>query len=155
MNNGKHGDLKSTYEENSTRAERFAFLILVGLALEIISVFVLSKSLLEALLTIGSTTLILAGVWGEIFFERRAREAGDRIVAEANARAAGAQLELARFRRPRVQLLTPEACASIIGELSPFAGTSTRNHSWVTRRFLNRRWRTLFLVQANGVAVSL
>jgi hypothetical protein len=32
---------------------------------------------------------------------------------------------------------------------------STRNHSWVIRRFLNRRWRTLFLVHANGVAVSL
>ena len=30
---------------------------------------------------------------------------------------------------------------------------STRNHSWVIRRFLNRRWWTLFLVHANGVAV--
>ena len=33
--------------------------------------------------------------------------------------------------------------------------TSTRNHSWVIRRFLNRRWWTFFLVQAKGVAVSL
>jgi len=32
---------------------------------------------------------------------------------------------------------------------------STRNHSWVIRRFLNRCWWTFFLVQANGVACSL
>lgn len=30
-----------------------------------------------------------------------------------------------------------------------------RNHSWVIRRSLNGRWRTFFLVQTNGSALSL
>jgi hypothetical protein len=34
-------------------------------------------------------------------------------------------------------------------------GPSTRNHSWVIRRFLNRRWWTFFLVHVNGEAASL
>jgi hypothetical protein len=33
--------------------------------------------------------------------------------------------------------------------------SSTRNHSWLIRRFLNRRWRTLALVQTKGTAFSL
>lgn len=59
-------------------------------------------------------------------------------------------------------LATCSAAFSISGLTSIFAGRvlgrhwpSTRNHSWVIRRFLKRRWRTFFLVQANGVAVSL
>jgi hypothetical protein len=98
MSNSNNGDLRPVYEKNSTRAERFAVLILIGLAVEIASAFILEKSLLESSLTIASTTLILVGVWGEIFFERRAKEAGDGIVAEANARAANAEWETERLK---------------------------------------------------------
>jgi len=123
ISNGKNGDLQSTYEKNSTRAELFSFLILVGLGVEIAAVFILNKPLCEALLTIGSTSLILLGVWGEIFFERRARAAGDGIVAEAKARAAEAELRLIEFRRPRRALMTPDAQARMIAGLKQFSGT--------------------------------
>ena len=126
--NGKNGDLKSTYEKNSRRAERFAFLILIGLAVEIVEVFVLQRPLLEASFTIGSTLLILLGVWGEILFERRAREAGDGMIAEANARAseaneraARAELDLAKYRAWR--RLEGDAFASVVAAMKPFAGT--------------------------------
>ena len=44
---------------------------------------------------------------------------------------------------------------SALGVVFGDIGTSTRNHSWVIRRFLKFRWKTFFLVHANGVAVSL
>jgi hypothetical protein len=96
-------------------------LILVGLAVDIAAVFILSKPWLEGALAIAANGLIAAGVWGELFFERRAKEAGDRMVAEANARAAEAILELAKLRAPRA--LTPEQRGRIVDKLKPFSGT--------------------------------
>jgi hypothetical protein len=46
-----------------------------------------------------------------------------REVANANARAAEADLALAKFRTPRASLLTPEVKASIVKKLKSFAGT--------------------------------
>ena len=119
------GDLKSTYEGNSTRAERLAFLILFGLAVEIVAVFILGKDWLESILTVASTALILIGVWGELFFERRAREAGDRMIADAEARAAEAlrdaaraNLELAKFRSRRT--LRPDQLTLIGNRIRSF-----------------------------------
>jgi hypothetical protein len=99
MSDQPDSNLRSKYEANSSRAEWFARLILVGLAVEIVEVFVLKRPFLEAAFTIAATTLILVGVSGEIIFEKRARAAGDGIVAEANARTAEAHLELARLNR--------------------------------------------------------
>jgi hypothetical protein len=59
-------ELRSRYETFSTWGERVALLILVGLAVEIASVFILEKSWLEAVLTISANMLIIAGVWGEL-----------------------------------------------------------------------------------------
>jgi hypothetical protein len=124
MSNGTNdSELRSRYEINSARAERLALLILVGLVVEIASVFILKKSCLEGALTIVATSLILAGVWGELLFERRAKEAGDGLVARANARAAEAQLELARITTPRFRLLTVEAVTSIVEKIEPFRDT--------------------------------
>jgi hypothetical protein len=114
-------ELKSKYEKNSAWAERLALLILVGLAAEIVGVWILGKSLLEGGITIVANLLIILGVWGELRFERRAREAGDGIVAEANVRALEAQVELAKFKAPRS--LNAEQRARIVVELAPFAGT--------------------------------
>jgi hypothetical protein len=121
-------DLRSKYERNSVWAERLAVLILVGLAVEIAAVFILQKPLLEGALTIAASVLILAGVWGELLFERRAKEAGDSLVAVANARAAEAntraeeaRLELARLTTPRS--LTAEQQSELTERARPFAGT--------------------------------
>lgn len=78
-----------------------ALLILLGLLVDIASVCILGKSKLEAALTIAANALIFFGVWGELAFERIAKRYGDRLVTEANARAAEAQLELARLKAPR------------------------------------------------------
>lgn len=92
------GNLRSRYELNSWLAEWLARLILVGLAVEIASVLILNKDKLEGALTIASTALILIGVWGELVFEKRAREAGDGMIAEANERAARLEKEAAEAR---------------------------------------------------------
>lgn len=93
--------LRSAYERNATLAERFAWLILLGLAIEIAEVFILQRPFWEALLSVSASAAIAMGVWGEIVFEGRAREAGDGIVAEANARALEAQLALEKYRAHR------------------------------------------------------
>jgi hypothetical protein len=125
--NGKLGEFQAQYEINSAKADRIARLILVGLAVEIVAVFILQKPLLEGSLTIAATALIWLGVWGELFFEKRAKEAGDRIVAEANARAAEAnqksaevQMELAKIKAPRS--LDGERYVAFVDRLRPFAG---------------------------------
>lgn len=125
----RYGDLKSRYERNSARADWLAKLIILGLAVEIAGVFILQKEMLEGAVTILSTALIAIGVWGELKFSHRAREAGDAIVAEAEARAAEANLkareaglELAKFRAPRS--LNREQTERIAGKIKPFAGTS-------------------------------
>jgi len=95
---------------------------LVGLAVEIASVFILRKSLLEGALTIASAAFIWVGVWGELLFAKRAKEAGDGIVAQANARAAEAELALVKFRQPRQSYVKGNE-ALITERLKPFAGT--------------------------------
>jgi hypothetical protein len=98
--------LESEYDRNSKWAYRLAPLIIVGLLVEIAAVFILERPLLEGALTIVASALIVIGVWGELWFDHRAKKAGDGIVAEANARAAEAnaraaeaQLELERLRK--------------------------------------------------------
>ena len=119
MSENKIQDLKSEYEKNSATAERLAHLILGGLVVEIAAAFILQKPPLEATLTILSTALILVGVWGEIVFERRARAAGDRMVAEANAKAAEADLKLANLRALRAPVLKAKG-ASVTEALRSF-----------------------------------
>jgi hypothetical protein len=97
-------NLESRYGISSLWAERFARLILAGLALEIVSVFALEKSLLEGSFTIASAALIWLGVWGELHFASRAKEAGDGIVARANERAAEANKVAEEERHARLKL---------------------------------------------------
>ena len=124
MSNGTNeSELRSRYETFSPWAERVALLILLGLAVEIAAVFILEKSWSEAILTISANMLIIAGVWGELLLEKRAKQAGDGLVAIANARAAEAQLELERLKTPRFRLITSEASAKFIEKLKAFPGT--------------------------------
>lgn len=106
MNSGKkeNGDLGPIYERNSKWAERLASLIIVGLAVEIAAVFMLHKPPLEAVLSIASTVLIIAGVWGELIFERCAKEAADGIVAQAKERVAESELRIAKLNKEAAEL---------------------------------------------------
>ena len=101
-------DLKSISDFNSKWADRIALLILVGLLLDITEVLVLGRPWPEWMLTVLANSFIMIGVYGELWFAKRAREADDSRVAEANARAAEANqkaaevtLELVRYRAPR------------------------------------------------------
>src|SRR5437867_543934 len=100
-------DLKSVSAFNSRWADRIALLILVGLGVDIGAVFVSDEAWRKGL-TIMADSLIVMGVWGELWFAKRAREADDGRVAEAekavagaNARAAEALLDLEKLKSPR------------------------------------------------------
>jgi hypothetical protein len=95
----ENGGFESRYEKNSKLADRLARLILVGLAVEIGAVFVLSKPPLEGALTIVANVLIAAGVWGELIFSHRAKEASDGIVALAKLSAAEAHKRAADLEK--------------------------------------------------------
>jgi hypothetical protein len=106
----KESGFKSVSDFNSKWADRIAYLILVGLLVDIGAVFVSDKSWHDVL-TIIADLLIIGGVWGELMFARRARTADDSRVAEAetavseaNVRVAEAELRLEELRksaRPR------------------------------------------------------
>jgi hypothetical protein len=122
MSNTGSGDFQSKYEFNSTWADRIAFLIIVGLAVDIAAVFILEKGLLEGALAISANTLIAAGVWGELWFAKRAKEAGNRIVAQALERAAKAENDLIDFLTPRRSKIRPQL-EKLAGQLTQFSGT--------------------------------
>ncbi len=88
----KNNDLKSISEFNSTWADRLAYLILAGLLVDIADLFI-PEGWWKIVAAIGANLLIFGGVWGELWFAKRARDADDSRVAEANVRAADAQLE--------------------------------------------------------------
>jgi hypothetical protein len=101
----KNKDLKSISDFNSRWADRVALLILVGLGVDIGAAFVSDETWRKGL-TILANSLIALGVWGELWFAKRAREADDsrvaeaeRAVAEANARVAEAELRLEELRK--------------------------------------------------------
>jgi hypothetical protein len=94
----KGTDLKSISDFNSDWADRIAFLILVGLAVDIATVFV-SNKVAHGVLSILANGLIIAGVWGELRFAKRAREADDGRVAEANKAAAEAGERAAKLEK--------------------------------------------------------
>jgi len=104
MNAKGNNDLQSRYEFNSAWAERIAHLIIIGLAVDIIAAFILGKSWLEITLNIVANVLIIAGVWGELRFSKRAKEAGDGIVAESLAIAAIANEKAAAANERTVKL---------------------------------------------------
>jgi len=97
-------DQEHAYIINSDRSDLFGYVLLAGLALELVSTFFLEKSLVEKASAVVSDILIVAGVWGEIHFAKRARIAGDGLQAEANARVAEAYQKAEAERTARVAL---------------------------------------------------
>jgi hypothetical protein len=100
----KSKDLKSISDFNSKWADRIALLILVGLSVDIIEVLILGRPWPEWMLTILANSLIIVGVYGEIWFLKRARDADDSRVAEANLRAAEANKAAEEERHARIKL---------------------------------------------------
>jgi hypothetical protein len=102
-------DLQSIYELNSVWAERTGYLVLVGIVIDILAAFTFKRSAWEVSLTVISNCLIAGGVWGGIIFEKRAKQAGDGIVALANARAAEADQKAEEARLELIRLTTPRS----------------------------------------------
>jgi hypothetical protein len=86
----KNNDLKSISEFNWTWADRIAYLILAGLLVDVADLFI-PEGWWKILAAIGANLLIFGGVWGELWFAKRARDADDNRVVEA-------QLETERLR---------------------------------------------------------
>lgn len=99
----KNSDLKSISEFNSAWADRLAYLILAGLLVDIADLFI-PEGWWKIVAAIGANLLIFGGVWGELWFAKRARDADDSRVAEANARAAEANKFAEEERHARVKL---------------------------------------------------
>jgi hypothetical protein len=123
---GKDG-FGGEYETNSHRAHLSAYILIAGLVLELVNAVIWYRGT-ETLAEMAAVLLIVGGVWGEVFFGNKARLAGDKQLAEyeartaeANQKAQEAALALARLTAPRV--ISEEHVAAIIEATSPFAGT--------------------------------
>lgn len=90
---------KSVSDFNSEWADRIALLILVGLLVDIAALFISDKSSWRMVLAITGDILIIAGVWGELWFAKRAREADDGRVAEAERAVAAANERAAKLEK--------------------------------------------------------
>src|SRR5437868_5824766 len=113
--------IKSEIEDNESRAEWGAWAVVAGLVIEIVLALSVSlgmdKKWLENWGTVFADCLIVLGVYCEIHFGRKAsagnvelRRRSEQKVAEANSRAAEAQLETERLRAANLsvqRLLTP------------------------------------------------
>jgi hypothetical protein len=124
--------LKADISNNETRAQYGAWLIVIGLVIEVVLTIALphGKTFVENWGPVIATALIALGVYGEILFSGRASEAHKDLqlstegkLAEALNRAANAEQALVDFRRPRRHLMTAENRALLIARLSQFGGT--------------------------------
>lgn len=131
----KGKDFKSISDFNSEWADRIAYLILVGLAVDVGALFIANKCWHRAAI-IFANLLIAGGIFGELKFAKRARNADDSRVAdaerataeankaagEARERAAEAELDLATYRKPR-SLNESTKAEHITIKMAEFAGT--------------------------------
>lgn len=134
---GNMNDAKTRFEKSSSLEDWSGYVLLGGLMLETAILFAYpdGKSLLHISLEVVAYLLVFGGVFGEIMFAAEARKASDELsraaelqiaelstqAAEANARAAQAQLELAKFKAPRI--LGENEQARVASKIQPFAGS--------------------------------
>jgi hypothetical protein len=111
-----HGDskLKTEISKNETRAEYAAWVIVLGLLIEVVLaiVFPHGQTFIENWAPVLSTGLIALGVYGEIRFSRKAGAAHKALqisteskLAEALACAAKAEEDLIKYLTPRRALV--------------------------------------------------
>lgn len=109
-------------EVNSQREHISAYVLIAGLLLELIASVVWFKGI-ETVVGMVAVLLIVGGVWGEVFFGKKASDAGDKQLAKYKARAAEAELALAQLEdRLSPRKLTQEGQNIISKRISPFAG---------------------------------
>jgi hypothetical protein len=128
----KDREFKSISDFNYEWSDRIALLIILGLLVDVGNAFVPNNSFWKLPLTIVADVLIIAGLWGESWFLKRARKADDSRVAEAEKALAAAvdragKLEKeaaeARERTARIEELTafrhisPEQHRNIVAAL--------------------------------------
>jgi hypothetical protein len=94
-------------EVNSKREHISAYVLIAGLILEFVAAVLWFKGL-ETVVGMVAVAMIVGGVWGEVYFGKKASDAGDKQLAKYKVRAAelekattDAQLELFRLRMPR------------------------------------------------------
>lgn len=117
------------YEANTHRAHVAAYVLIAGLVLELIHAIIWFHGL-ETVVTMVAVLLIVGGVWGEVFFGNKARLAGDKQLAEYEARAAEANEKAREAELALAQLeerLSPRKMAQggqqlIADRISPFVG---------------------------------
>lgn len=125
------------YDLNTRRAERVAWLIVIGLGVELVGLYWSDRPIWEIIVQAVADLLIAGGVGFELVFARIARGAGDNVqaearkaVAEANARGAEAILraEQERSRRAGLEyqvaqrLMTPLMRVEFPQKMSEFKG---------------------------------
>jgi hypothetical protein len=121
----------SPYERGILLSEAFEVVLILGLAVELVFVFILDKPGLEKIETAISVTMITGGVAGAFHFGRRARISGETAQAEANARAEASRsenLRLQAFMQQRLIVLgnrggDAEIRAARFAEVKKYAGT--------------------------------
>jgi hypothetical protein len=99
------------YDLNTRRAERVAWLIVIGLGVELVGLYWSDRPIWEIIVQAVADLLIAGGVGFELVFARVARGAGDNVqrearkaVSEANARAAEANKVAEEERHARAKL---------------------------------------------------
>lgn len=129
MPEDSESDFGREYETNTRRAHISAYVLIAGLVLELIHAIVWFHGI-ETVATMVAVLLIVAGVWGEVFFGNKARVAGDKQLAEyearaaeARARATEAELTLAKLNeRFAPRRITQKDQEFIASKISVFAG---------------------------------
>jgi hypothetical protein len=100
------------YERYTLRAELAGWAIVLGLAVELGTLIAAGRPLSELIPQAIADVLIGGGVAFELLFGRRARIAGDSAQAEANARAAEAELRLGELQQSVARNAMPRQITS-------------------------------------------
>jgi hypothetical protein len=102
---------QQVFDRNTRRAEVIAWLIVLGLALDLVILAIEQRPFVETALQFLADLFIVGGVAGELYFERKARVAGDTVqaearkaVAEAEARATEAQARAAEATQKTAEM---------------------------------------------------
>jgi hypothetical protein len=109
-------------EVNSEREHISAYVLIAGLILEFVAAVLWFKGV-ETVVGMVAVAMIVGGVWGEVYFGKKASDAGDKQLAKYKARAAEAELALAQLEeRLAPRKMTQEGQKLIADRILPFAG---------------------------------
>ena len=109
-------------EVNSEREHISAYVLIAGLVLELVAAVFWFKGI-ETVIGMVAVAMIVGGVWGEVYFGKKATDAGDKQLAKYKARAAEAELALAQLEERLAPRKITQVGQNLISErISSFAG---------------------------------